>query len=160
MIWSVIRKKWFANFAPPWFRRFKYPRTLGWSFSAKIAELFSWTFYRPQTTSDYVVRDFMPILENCIQRAAAKGKEVIVTGDLNCDLLPSKTILKGCKQLKMLFKSENLSQLITQPTRITKHSKTLLDVMITNNPVNIRNSWVLVLSFSDHEMVYCIRKLN
>ena len=118
------------------------------------------TFYRPQATSDYAVPDFMPILENCYQRATARGKEAIVTGDLNCDLLPSKTTLKECKQLKLLLKTENLSQFITQPTRITKHSKTLLDVIITNSPANIRDSGVLSLSLSDHEMVYCIRKLN
>ena len=68
----------------------------------------------PSFLVDYAVPDFMPVLENCIQRAAAKGKEVIVTGDLTYDLLPSKTTLKEYKQLKkMLFKFENLSQLVT-----------------------------------------------
>ena len=101
----------------------------------------------------------MPILESCLQRAAAKGKEVIVTGDLNCDLLAKQTSpLKECKQLKVMLKTENLSQFITKPTRITKHSKTLLDVIITNSPANIRDSGVLSLSLSDHVMVYCIRK--
>ena len=118
------------------------------------------TFYRPPTSSDYAVQDFMPILESCLQRAAAKGKEVIVTGDLNCDLLAKQTSLKECKQLKVMLKTENLSHFITKPTRITKHSKTLLDVIIANSPANIRNSGVLSLSLSDHEMVYCIRKLN
>lgn len=102
----------------------------------------------------------MPILDNCIQRAAAKGKEVIVTADLNCDLLPKQTTLQECKQLKMLLKTEKLSQLITQPTRITNHSKTLLEVVITDNPENIRDSGVLSLSLSDHEVIYCIRKLK
>ena len=114
------------------------------------------TFYRPPTSSDYAVQNFMPILESCLQRAAAKGKEVIVTGDLNCDLLAKQTSLKECKQLKVMLKTENLSQFITKPTRITKHSKTLLDVIIANSPANIRNSGVLSLSLSDHEMVYCI----
>ena len=59
-----------------------------------------------------------------------------------------------------MLKTENLSQFITKPTHITKHSKTLLDVIITNSPANIRDSWVLSLSLSNHEMVYCIRKLN
>ena len=85
----------------------------------------------------------MPILESCLQRAAAKSKEVIVTGDLNCDLLAKKTSLKECKQLKVMLKTENLSQFITKPTRITKHSKTLLDVIITNSPANIRDFRVL-----------------
>ena len=36
----------------------------------------------------------MLILESCLQRAAAKGKEMIVTGGLNCDLLAKQTSLK------------------------------------------------------------------
>ena len=135
-----------------WKKNVTKKKKLSWYLWATVV-----TFYRPQASSDYAAPDFMPTLENCIQRAAAKGKEVIVTADLNCDLLPKQTTLKECKQLKMLLKTEKLSQLITQPTRITNHSKTLLDVVITNNPANIRDSY---LSFSDHEMIYCIRKLN
>ena len=55
---------------------------------------------------------------------------------------------------------ENLTQLINQPTRITQYSKTLLDIIITNYPHNIRECGVLSLSLSDHDMVFCIRKLN
>ena len=90
----------------------------------------------------------MSILENCIQHATVKDKEVIVTGDLNCDLLTKQATLKVCKQLKMLMKTENLTQLISQPIRITKHSITLLDIVITNNPASIRDSGVLSLSLS------------
>ena len=69
----------------------------------------------------------MPILENCIQHATVKDKrsDRIVTGDLSCDLLPEQATLKKSKQLKMLMKTENLTQLIFEPIRITKHSWTL-----------------------------------
>ena len=55
---------------------------------------------------------------------------------------------------------ENFTQLINQPTRITQYSKTLLDIIITNYPHNIRECGVLSLRLSDHDMVFCIRKLN
>jgi len=43
--------------------------------------------YRPPTSSNHAVKDYMPILESGLQQAAARGKEVIILGHLNCDLL-------------------------------------------------------------------------
>ena len=93
--------------------------------------------------------DKVKILSN----AAARLKD-------NPNLLPKRTTESDCKQLKALLRHENLTQLINQPTRITQDSKTLLDIIITNSPHNIRESGVLSLSLSDHDMVFCIRKLN
>ena len=62
--------------------------------------------------------------------------------------------------MKGLLRSENFTQLIHQPTRITRDSQTLLEIIATNAPHNIKESGVLSLSLSDHDFVYCIRKLN
>lgn len=118
------------------------------------------TFYRPPTSSNHSVKDLMPVLEDTLQAATATGKEVIITGDLNCDLSAKRSLPTECKQLKSLLKAENLTQLIKQPTRITQDSSTLLDVIITNCPQIVSESGVLSMSLSDHDMVYCIRKLN
>ena len=85
---------------------------------------------------------------------------VIITGDLNCNFLPKRTMESDCKQLTALLRQENLTQLINQPTRITQYSKTLLVIIITNSPHNFRECGVLSLSLSDHDMVFCIRKVN
>ena len=74
-------------------------------FPSKSHSFLIGTFYRPSRSAGYAVQDFMPILESCLQRAAAKGKEVTVTGDLNCDLLAKQTSLKECKQLKVMLKT-------------------------------------------------------
>ena len=42
----------------------------------------------------------------------AMDKEVIITGDLNCDFLPKQTTESDFKQLKALLRQENLTQLI------------------------------------------------
>ena len=118
------------------------------------------TFYKPPACSNRAVKDFMPIFDNCLRRVMAMDKDLIITGDLNYNLLPKRTTESDCKQLKGLLRQENLTQLINQPTRITQYSKTLLDIIITNSPHNIRKSGVLSLSLSDHNMVFCIRKLN
>ena len=109
------------------------------------------TFYKPPTSSNHTVKDFMPIFDNCLRGATAMDKEVIITGDLNCDLLPKRTMESDCKQLKALLRQENL---INQPTHITQYSKTLLDIIITNCHHNIRDCGVLSLSLSNHDMVF------
>ena len=56
----------------------------------------------------------------------------MIIGDLNMDRLnPDKA--EG-KLLRDLEEVHNLSCLITEPTRVTMHSQTLLDVLLTNTP--------------------------
>ena len=50
------------------------------------------TFNRPSTSSNHAVKDFMHIFDSCRRRAMAMDKEVIITGDLNCDFLPKRTV--------------------------------------------------------------------
>ena len=52
-----------------------------------------------------------------------------------------------------------LKQLIEEPTRITTHSSTLLDLIMTNS-VNVSKSGVLYSGISDHSLVYVIRKFK
>ena len=65
-----------------------------------------------------------------------------------------------CKQFKGLLRWENLTQFLYQPTRITQDSQTLVDIIATSAPHNIKEFGVLSLSLSDHEFVYCTRILN
>lgn len=82
--------------------------------------------YRPPTASNHAVKDYMFTLESGLQQAAARGKEVIILGDLNCDLLAKRNNTSvECRQLKGLLRSENFTRLIHQPTRITRDSQTL-----------------------------------
>ena len=50
--------------------------------------------------------------------------------------------------------------MIREPTRITDKSSTLLDLCVTNSPVNVVASGVLHLSISDHSLVYMVRKAH
>lgn len=57
-------------------------------------------FYRPPTTSNHAVKDFMSTFGNGLQQAAVRGKEVIILGDLNCDLLAKRNNTSmECKHL-------------------------------------------------------------
>ena len=118
------------------------------------------TFYRPPNSSNYYDKDFIIKLDNTLDTATAKGREVLITGDLNEDLLCKRDTIPECKQLRTLLKGWQFKHLIDKPTRIARNSSTLLDIVAANCPQNISHSGVITTSLSDNEMVYCIRKIN
>ena len=89
-----------------------------------------------------------------------RGQEIIVLGDFNCTFNDKKDYNSECKHLKSIFKMHNLTQFIKTPTRVTNESSTLLDLLASNNPQNISRSGVVTSGLSDHDMIYCVRKLN
>ena len=50
--------------------------------------------------------------------------------------------------------------MISEPTRITNTSRTLIDLCITNSPDKVKASGVLSIGISDHSLVYLIRKTS
>lgn len=73
-------------------------------------------------------------------------KSNLLIGDFNIDLLKDTYY---AKQLKAKINDWGMKQLIKDPTRITKNSKTLIDVVITNNYFVSAKS-VLDNKLSDH----------
>ena len=63
-------------------------------------------------------------------QALTSGKPILVVGDLNCNLLTSSY---ESRALKDLYHSLNMGQLITEPTRETPASQSLIDVIMTPN---------------------------
>lgn len=53
-----------------------------------------------------------------------------------------------------------MKNLITSPTRITKTSKTLLDLILANNKKRILSSGVVDVQISDHSLVFTILRLS
>lgn len=113
------------------------------------------SFYRPDRSSKYYDEDFMAKLNCILDTANADGKEILLFGDLSAHRNNSE-----CKQLKTLFKSLNFKQLINSQTRISRDSKSLIDLIAVNYPQNICDSGVVSANLSDHELVYCVRKIN
>ena len=64
------------------------------------------------------------------------------------------------KTLKGIFETYQLSQLITEATRITTSSCTLIDHYITSMPGEIVQSGVIPTGISDHSLIFGIRKIN
>lgn len=89
--------------------------------------------------------------------ALALAKNIIITGDLNCNLLTTSTESDALKDFMVTL---NLSQTISSPTRITNKSESLIDILLTNNPDLVKRSDVLEISIRDHFLIYCILNLK
>ena len=111
--------------------------------------------YRPPNCT----AGFFEALEAIIRAIDIESKEHIVLGDLNCNYL-SNSSNTPLSQLKQLSTTYQFQQLITEPTRITPNSSTLIDIILSNEPSKILKSGVLHLGISDHSMVYAVRKFS
>ena len=79
-------------------------------------------------------------------------------GDFNIDLLP--TAVQKTSWINT-FQSYYLTQLIDEPTRITSHSKTLLDHIYVSEDVNVSKSGLISWVISDYSPIYItINKSN
>ena len=104
--------------------------------------------YRPPSDNDFIDR-FKSILE-----LISPGTELFMLGDFNyCFSRNDSTV----KRYKSMLSSFSLEQLITNATRITATTNSVLDHVLTNFKSKISISGVLESSFSDHNVIYCVR---
>ena len=75
---------------------------------------------------------------------------------MNCNYLRSN---EG-NSLKKNINLYGLKQLVNSATRITDHFSTLIDIILTTEPLNIIKVGTILPGLSDHDMVGCIRKIN
>ena len=85
-------------------------------------------------------------------RALIYGKDILVVGDLNCNLLKTT---QEAEALRDICCSLNLVQLIDKPTRVTLQSSSLIDVIMTSSESLIVKSGVVEVNISDHFLVSC-----
>jgi hypothetical protein len=117
------------------------------------------TFYQPPESSRYYNDAFMDHSEDSAERAISNNKEVILLGNFNCNLAKGSLNGNG-KRLTSALRSLGFCQLIKGVTRVIAWFATLLDLIATNNERFISKSGVLNACLSDHDLVYCIRKMN
>ena len=107
------------------------------------------TYRTPDCPLSCFVEDFM---DQYLQ-ALTYGKSVLVVGDLNCDLLTSSY---ESRALNDFCSSLNMRQLITEPTRVTPTSESLIDVIMTSNSALATDSGVVETHISAHYLVYAV----
>ena len=113
------------------------------------------TWYRPPISPPERFNEF----EIVIDKIDFENKELFILGDVNCNLLP-EAFAYNSSYITSIFDIYGLSQLITEPTRVTPTSKTLIDICITNSPKKVTNSGVIHLGIRDHSLVFMTRKVH
>lgn len=109
------------------------------------------TWYRPPNSPIEIFQGF----EEMIDKIDQTNLEYYLLGDMNCDML-SNSYPSAC--LNNILDLYGLKQLITEPTRITQNTRTLIDLCITNTPEKVTCSGVRHVSISDHSLVFMCRK--
>lgn len=94
---------------------------------------------------------FLSSLESLLALVSRDNTDFIVLGDLNIDLLVETT-----PKLKLLnlANSVSLTQCISEPTRVTLTTKTLLDPIFVSFPLYVNQNGVFSLTTSDHRFTY------
>ena len=86
-------------------------------------------------------------------------QEVILVGDYNLDMLVNEDEgRKENKALKDLCDRFCLFNQITEPTRVTEKSKSLIDVILASHPERFAVCGNLHVGVSDHDLVFAVRK--
>lgn len=102
----------------------------------------------------------MSSFENVLEVANAEMKEGIIMGDLNCNFLPGARCQGETRNLKSILQSMNMTQVVNEPTRVTRESQTLIDIVCTSQSQNITSVKVVKSALSDHDMTAFVRKLD
>ena len=102
-----------------------------------------------------------------------KKSEVYFLGDFNTNLLlNNKFLLKEnqsfdfrslnsplVSKYKELCQTFSLEEIIQEPTRVTCTTSSLLDHILTNNGWKVSQKGVINVGLSDHQLIYCTRKI-
>ena len=119
---------------------------------AKPFLLSNW--YRPPNSPIELFNKF----EILLGKIEAQNIESNILGDINCDMLATSPT-NETRHLIELCESYQYTQLNKEPTRITPSSKSLIDLLLTNEPDKFVTSGVSHIGCSDHSLIYVSRKL-
>ena len=104
-----------------------------------------------------------------------ESQKCYLLGDININLLPkdkeifryksTNTINKEIPHLTRSYLefcfTYSLEQIITRPTRVTDQTTTPIDYILTRtHQTNVTQSRVVDLGLSDHDLIYCTRKIS
>ena len=125
-------------------------------------------FYRPPN-----VNTFLETFLNDLKLIDLTKSEVYFLGDFNINLLLNdKFVLKEnqpfdirnlssplLSKYKELCQTFSLKEIINEPTRVTSSTSSLLDHILTNSGWKVSQKGVIDVGLSDHQLIYCTRKI-
>ena len=108
--------------------------------------------YRPPNSTIH----WNEIFEACIENVLGEDKEIYLMGDINRDLLNNQ-IKNAWSDYMEPF---GLTQLVSEPTRVTGDSSTLIDHIYANCPENVNSINIPKIGLSDHFPIFFTRKMH
>ena len=96
-------------------------------------------------------------LSELLQKLSRKDKKIMLMGDFNIDLLKYDTNKDSTMFLDIMY-TNFLLPYITIPTRVTTHSKTLIDNIFSNNIEDGLISGNIITTISDHYAQFLLQK--
>ena len=114
------------------------------------------TWYRPPSAKIELFQMF----ENFLKLIDNEDKGIIITGDLNCNLIDHIPNPATSKLIDIIDIFQ-LQQHIQTPTRTTHNSSSLIDLILTRiGDDKILKAGVVDLGICDHSLVYLCRKIG
>ena len=123
--------------------------------------------YRARSQGNY-----LKVLNNNINKIDSVNNEIYILGDFNINLyinnsyilakkniLNNKSVPSNVKSYQEFCTLFGLKQLIIAPTRVTTGSSTIIDHVLASFPERVTQSGVIDISLSDHQLIYCTRKI-
>ena len=108
-----------------------------------------------------------------MNKVKSVDNEIYIRGNFNINLflnhfcvleknniLNSKSIPNDVKSYHEFCTFFGLKQLIKVPTRTTTSSSTTIDHILASYPERVTQCGVMDISFSDHQFIYCTRKIS
>src|ERR1700744_1424173 len=94
--------------------------------------------------------EFIDLFEKWCDDNIDHEEPITICGDFNINLL-NKTCSTS-KRILRVIQSLGLKQIVTEPTRVTENTKSLIDYVVTNN-YNMKASVLLDDKISDHSTI-------
>ena len=102
-----------------------------------------------------ILKNFTEYFEELLGYINQRKYDVYILGDFNIDFFKYASHQPTEKYLDMLY-SNDIIPVITKPTRITDHTKTLIDHIYTNTSISQIVSGIALSDISDHLPVFCV----
>ena len=108
--------------------------------------------YRPP---DRNLNEFIGELDQLLSRISKENKLVYLLADWNINLLCHSNHHATGEFLELMY-SKTFFPLIMRPTRITEHKASLIDNILTNDPLNSSTNGRFLCDISDHLPIFSI----
>ena len=104
--------------------------------------------YRPPSSN----HDYFNGMLDIIEFASFQEKKVELAGDINFNYVFDESL--SSNPISYIEQLYGLTQIVDKPTRVTDKTSSLLDIILTSDPMDHTHTEVLPFTFSDHYIVY------